>query len=120
MTPFIARKRCSAGSRRATTAPRASSAFASACTLANPFVTATTLRFALRSAGAVRLEVFDVRGRRTQMLQIPRLLPGNHVLEWNGRDAQGRGVVPGIYFCRLCTPDGERRGKIVRSRAGSR
>jgi hypothetical protein len=86
----------------------------------NPFVTSTSVRFAVASAGAARFEIFDVRGRRLQVLEASRLLPGSHVFEWNGRDAQGRAVVPGIYFYRLHTPDGERRGKIVRSFLGSR
>jgi hypothetical protein len=86
----------------------------------NPFVSAARVRFDLGSAGPARVEIFDVRGRLLRRLAARHLLPGRHVLEWNGQDAQGRDVVPGIYFYRLSTPDGDRRGKIVRGAVPSR
>ncbi len=81
----------------------------------NPFQDGTHFRFGLQRAGAVRLELFDVRGRRLRTLLAPGLLPGMQHLQWDGRDEGGEGVVPGVYFYRLLTPDGERRGKLVKS-----
>jgi len=52
---------------------------------------------------------------RLRTLVAPSLLPGTQHLQWDGRDEGGEGVVPGVYFYRLLTPDGERRGKLVKS-----
>ena len=81
----------------------------------NPFQDGTHFRFGLQRAGAARLDLFDVRGRRLRTLVAPGLLPGTQHLQWDGRDDGGQGVVPGVYFYRLLTPDGERRGKLVKS-----
>jgi hypothetical protein len=81
----------------------------------NPFTRVAQFRFALQRPGAARLEVFDVRGRRVRTVLAPRLAVGAHVLEWDGRDARGQRVAPGVYFYRLRTPERDRRGKIVRS-----
>jgi len=81
----------------------------------NPFLTTTQFRFAQQAAGDARLELFDVRGRRIRTVYAPQLGAGPNIIEWDGRDAAGRGVNPGVYFYRLVIPEQERRGKLVRS-----
>jgi len=81
----------------------------------NPFVTSTWFRFAPNAAGSARLELFDVRGRRIRTLLAPHVGAGPQVLQWDGRDAEGRGVNPGVYFYRLVAADLDHRGKLVRA-----
>ncbi len=81
----------------------------------NPFVREAQFHFALQNTGEARLELFDVRGRRIRTVLAPRLAAGKHVVAWDGRDARGDGVAPGLYFYRLATPERVRRGKIVRN-----
>jgi flagellar hook assembly protein FlgD len=45
--------------------------------------------------------VFDVHGRRVRTLAKSEWPAGYHALDWNGRDAQGRRVSPGIYLYRM-------------------
>ena len=69
----------------------------------NPFTVSTTVHFSLGESAHVRLEVFDVSGRRVATL-IDALLPagrGNAV--WKGEDSHGSQVAPGVYFCSLVT-----------------
>jgi hypothetical protein len=71
--------------------------------LPNPFAAGatTSLRFALREAADVRLEVFDAGGRRVAVLLDRKLPAGPGVAAWDGTDARGRQVGPGVYFYRL-------------------
>jgi hypothetical protein len=71
----------------------------------NPFRAATTIEYSLPAAGHVRLEVFDITGRRVTRLVDEDLSGGPHTAVWNGRDATGREVAAGVYFCRLAMGD---------------
>jgi hypothetical protein len=57
--------------------------------------------FALPAAGAVRLELFDLQGRRIATLAEMTLSAGHHVRNWDGRDARGHSVPAGVYLARL-------------------
>ena len=81
----------------------------------NPFVREAQFQFALQNSGEARLELFDVRGRRIRTVLAPRLAAGKQVVAWDGRDARGDGVAPGLYFYRLVTPERVQRGKVVRN-----
>ncbi len=83
---------------------------------ANPAPGPMRLRLALPRGGMVKLEVFDVTGRREAVVVHGPLAPGVHHLEWSGRDARGRRVSPGLYLLRATTPSGQRvlRGVALR------
>lgn len=66
----------------------------------NPFRGSTGLAFRLARAGDLRVELFDVNGRRVQSLERAGAGPGEHVLVWDGRDAGGRPVPSGVYLAR--------------------
>lgn len=64
----------------------------------NPFNPVTTINYAVPSAGPVKLEVFDVLGRRIMTL-VDKVQPaGTFSLPFNGG-----GFSSGIYFVRLTT-----------------
>jgi photosystem II stability/assembly factor-like uncharacterized protein len=67
----------------------------------NPLRDATTIRFALAKGADVRLEIYDLAGRRVRSLAdgARRVGPGEVV--WNGRDDRGSRVAGGVYFARL-------------------
>ena len=67
----------------------------------NPFNPRTTLRFNVAEAGAVRLDVYDVGGRRVRTLVDAPREAGTHAVTWNGRDASGRNAASGVYIARL-------------------
>lgn len=66
----------------------------------NPFNPSTSIELAVTKAGAVRLEVFDVRGRLVRVVHDGRLSAGTHFLRWDGADETGRMVSSGTYFAR--------------------
>lgn len=67
----------------------------------NPARGASALQFTLPAAGNVRLDVFDLSGRRMATLEDGPLGPGVHVDTWDLRDASGTRVAPGLYLARL-------------------
>ena len=67
----------------------------------NPFNPATTIRYALAEAGPVRLDVFDVLGRRIATLAEGFQTPGPHEVVFDARH-----LPSGPYLYRLHTADG--------------
>jgi flagellar hook assembly protein FlgD len=57
-------------------------------------------RFALPAAGAVKLAVLDVAGRRVRTIAMAAA-GGANTLRWDRRDDAGGEVAPGLYFVRL-------------------
>jgi|GEM_PF-5311059 len=62
----------------------------------NPFNSSTEISFTLGRAGTVRLEIFDLLGRKVVTLVDGNLPPGLHRSHW-----EATGYPSGIYFCRL-------------------
>ena len=80
----------------------------------NPFRSQTQLELSVPSTGPARVAVFDLAGRRVAtLLQADALGAGRHRVTWDGRDASGRPVAPGVYFARAATVDGEASRKIT-------
>lgn len=61
-----------------------------------PFTGSLQLAAAARGEGALRVEVFDVGGRRLRQLE---LTDGRG--SWDGRDAEGRALPAGLYLLRM-------------------
>lgn len=82
----------------------------------NPSAAETEFAFALPSAGAVDLAVYDVSGRAVRALVHDVRGAGVHRVRWDGRSADGAPVAAGVYFAKLRTGSGERTVKVVRNR----
>jgi hypothetical protein len=61
----------------------------------------------------VRVELFDLSGRRVRTLADHALPAGATVLTWDGREAGGAAVRPGVYFARLATPGWQRTVRVL-------
>jgi hypothetical protein len=73
----------------------------------NPFVTATTLRLDLPTAGPVRVSVHDACGRRMADLMEAVVDAGKITVAWDGRGPGGTRVAPGLYLV-VCDAGGRR------------
>lgn len=67
----------------------------------NPTRHAANVRFFLPRAGAARLAVYDLSGRRVRNLMDGHGQPGWSTVAWNGRDDAGTEVPAGVYVLRL-------------------
>jgi hypothetical protein len=79
----------------------------------NPFRFETSLRFSLDRPSRVRLRVWDVSGRLVRTLVDRQMDGGDHVVQWDGRDARGDQVGGGGYLTRLEVGSEARSRKIV-------
>jgi hypothetical protein len=66
-----------------------------------PFAGSTRVRFAVPRAGETRVAVYDAAGRQVARLADGPLAAGMRETTWDGRDARGRRVAPGVYLVRL-------------------
>lgn len=68
----------------------------------NPFNPETSIRYNLPAASPVKLEIFDVLGRKVRTLvNGEQKAAGYHSILWNGRDDSGRQVASGVYIYRI-------------------
>ena len=74
----------------------------------NPFNPATTINYALAEPGHVRMEIYDILGRRLAVLIDEQKEAGYHSLIW-----QASNVPTGVYFYRIKTGDFEKTRKMM-------
>jgi hypothetical protein len=68
----------------------------------NPFNPVTTIGYDVPAGGGrVTIEVFDVNGRLVRTLVDGVVGEGVRSVVWDGRDAEGKEVGSGVYFCRM-------------------
>ena len=84
--------------------------------LPNPFGRSTVLQFSLAKPGRVELAVYSVDGRRVAMLENETLSAGSHSVTWDGTDARGQRLGPGMYYARLKSAEGKASRTLVRIR----
>jgi len=69
----------------------------------NPFRAGTSIVFDLPQPSHVRLDVYNVAGRRIATVADRDFGSGRHAVAWNGVDSAGRSVPAGIYFYKIDT-----------------
>ncbi len=67
----------------------------------NPSRGESSIFFALDTQAAVRLDLFDVAGRRVRSLVDALITPGHHAVRFDGRDDRRLDLPAGVYYCRL-------------------
>jgi hypothetical protein len=67
----------------------------------NPFDAGTRVRWNLAGNSHVRVDVFDVGGRRVTTLLDEVRPAGPGEIRWDGRDAKGEASAAGVYFARM-------------------
>lgn len=79
----------------------------------NPFNPTTNIRFSLPRSGHVRLDIYNILGRRVRTLVDEALLAGHKLVTWDGKDENGNDVSSGIYFYRLQTGNFSQARKMI-------
>lgn len=82
----------------------------------NPFNPATVITFDLAVRGHVRVEIYNVLGRRVATVVDRVFEHGRHRLIWDGRNDEGRAVASGVYIYRLDTGAGRDSKKMILAR----
>jgi len=76
----------------------------------NPFNSKTSFKYEIPTASPVKIEVYNVLGRKVKTLVNEKKEAGFYTVYWDGIDDQGESVVSGIYFYYMIT----NKGKITR------
>jgi len=67
----------------------------------NPFNPSTTISYSLPRKTHVRLEIYNILGRRIKTLVDGLESPSEHSVVWDGSGPDGNPVASGVYFYRL-------------------
>lgn len=73
----------------------------------------TTLRFTLTQASEVRLALHDAQGRAVRQLASGARTAGEHTVAFDGLDASGRRLAPGLYLARIDAPGWHATQRLV-------
>ena len=74
----------------------------------NPFNVSTTIRFGLPEPQPVKIQIFDITGRRVTTLRNQEFSAGYHNVIWNASENAS-----GVYFCLITTPNRRMTQKMV-------
>jgi immune inhibitor A len=69
----------------------------------NPFNPLTRIEYSVYREAHVKLEIFNLLGRKLRTLVDEDELPGTYTVSWDGTDDQGGCVSTGVYIYRLKT-----------------
>lgn len=67
----------------------------------NPFNPNTNLRYSLKEAGSVRMDIYNAKGQLVRSMNASHATPGYFSMTWDGRDASGKQVGSGVYMYRM-------------------
>jgi hypothetical protein len=63
----------------------------------NPFNPNTNIRYQLKDAGDVKIDIFNARGQLVRSFSRTHDAPGYYQINWDGRDSSGKAVSSGVY-----------------------
>jgi hypothetical protein len=67
----------------------------------NPFNSITKIEFSIPDASYVRLDIYDILGRRVRTLVDEYMSEGYKSVTWDGKDDKGNETSTGVYFCKI-------------------
>ena len=82
--------------------------------LPTPFSGSTTIRFSIPRRTQTSVCIYSAAGALVKTVCNSSLLPAHYSLNWDGRDAQGRPVARGVYYCRMTAGDFRAMKKLVK------
>jgi hypothetical protein len=82
----------------------------------NPFAGSTRFQVGIPRASNVRLEIFDVGGRRVHTVVVDGARAGWYEIPFSGRDRRGMLLASGVYFCRVSAAGATVTKKMVIAR----
>lgn len=70
----------------------------------NPFNPETAISFSVKDAGAVRIEIYNVKGQLVRTLVNAEFASGHYKAVFDGKDNSGRPISSGVYYYRMTAP----------------
>ncbi len=79
----------------------------------NPFNPKTTIAYSMAITSSLKVEIYDVTGRRMATLWDGPQQAGEHELEWNGCNDRGDRLASGVYLLSFVAGDVKEERKLV-------
>jgi endoglucanase len=76
-------------------------------------VNSTSINYTLDHDGKVKIEIYDIMGRKVKLLENGSELKGSHQIIWNHNNNEGEKVANGIYICNLLFQNWSYSAKIM-------
>ncbi|MBU1701662.1 MAG: T9SS type A sorting domain-containing protein [Candidatus Eisenbacteria bacterium] len=88
--------------------------FALSRIMPNPFTPSATIRYDVPAlGGSVKIDIFNVTGRRIKTLVDAQKTPGQHSIVWDGRNDWGKPVGAGVYFVAMNAPGYRKSQRLI-------
>jgi hypothetical protein len=71
----------------------------------NPFNPMTVIEFSVPERADVKLDIYNILGRKVKALVDREMAAGDYTVQWDGTNQSGQAVATGIYLYRLTTGD---------------
>jgi len=79
----------------------------------NPFNSSTMIEYGLPVESRVKIEIYDILGRRCKTLIDSEMPAGYHQVQWNGEDESNQPVVSGVYLVKMTSGDRQFTNRAV-------
>lgn len=80
----------------------------------NPFNPSTTVHFKNSSAGEGTVMIFDMLGRKVREFHLGNIEPGEHKIQWDGRNENGNELPSGVFFIRFKCGENSVLNKMIK------
>ncbi len=71
----------------------------------NPFNPSTAIAFSLEKSSKVTIDIYNLKGQHIKTLLHQQMNEGSHIVQWNGKDENGKPAGSGIYFYKMKAGD---------------
>jgi flagellar hook assembly protein FlgD len=79
----------------------------------NPFNPQTIIEYVLPKGCELEIAIYNILGRKVRTLVKEFQKSGQHRVDWDGKDEEGKEVSSGIYFYQIKTPEFSQAKKMV-------
>lgn len=79
----------------------------------NPFNPSTNLRYSMKDAGSVQIDIYNTKGQLVRRMNANHATPGYYSMTWDGRDDSGRTVGSGVYMYQMTSGQYKAAKKMI-------
>lgn len=73
----------------------------------NPFNPTTNIKYSLGKNSQISINVYNTKGQKVKTLFKGDQVAGEHVIQWNGRDAMNKSAASGVYLYEVKMDNGD-------------
>jgi hypothetical protein len=79
----------------------------------NPFHMSTSISYSILQTGNVKIEIYNLFGRKLSTLVNEVKGKGDYTVEWHAKDGKGNNLPGGLYIAHICTDYSDRISRLM-------